>query len=468
MQQQIPCRDDDQKSKNKYKGGVVASAMGSTGTVSSVRAAAEAAKRASRMLAPMSEPVRNAALEAMARGVESATEALLAANVLDLAVAAELKTAGELNDATIARLRLTPAKLREMVEQVRAVAALPEPLGRVVAATELDENLELERRTVPLGVLAVIFEARPDAVTQISALALKTGNAVLLKPGKEVEHTATALVAVIQDAIASAGLPRKAVGLVQGREQVAELLGYADLVDMVIPRGSKALVEYVQRSTRIPVLGHAEGVCHIFLDASADAEMALHIVDDAKRDYPSACNAVETVLVHESLADTLLPKLAKKLVSNGVRLVGDEAVRGLLGRHGVEVGEATDWHTEYGDLTLALKLVPGLDAAIAHIHTYGSAHTESIVTEDAENAERFLREVDAAGVFHNASTRFADGFRYGFGAEVGISTSKFHARGPVGLEGLTTYKYVLRGAGQGAGDYRRAAGRQFTHRKHVV
>ena len=439
-----------------------------TARISPVRATAEAAKRATRQLAPATESLRNAALEAIARAIESAAETLLEANALDLATAAELKAAGELNDATIARLRLTPAKVREMVEQVRAVAALPEPLGRVLAATELDHGLELEKRSVPLGVVAVIFEARPDAVTQITALALKTGNAVLLKPGSEVEHTAAALVKVIHAALAQTGLPREAVALVMGREQVAELLGYADLVDMVIPRGSKALVEHVQRSTRIPVLGHAEGVCHIFLDASADPEMALHLVDDAKRDYPSACNAVETVLVHESLAETLLPRLADRLTGKNVRLLGDERVCAVLARHGLAAGRVADWHAEYGDLTLALALVPDLDAAIGHIHAYGSAHTEAIVTEDAEHAERFLREVDAAGVFHNASTRFADGFRYGFGAEVGISTSKFHARGPVGLEGLTTYKYVLRGAGQGAGDYRGPDAKKFTHRKHGI
>ena len=444
----------DSDSRNEAKG------------ASLVRAAAEAAKQAARQLAPLPEFKRNAALEAIAQAVEREIEPLLAANALDLAAAVELKAAGELNDATIARLRLTPAKLAEMVEQVRAVAALPEPLGRVLAATELDHNLELEKLTVPLGVLAVIFEARPDAVTQIAALALKTGNALLLKPGKEVEHTATALVKLIQAALAGVGLPREAVALILGREQIAELLGYADLVDMVIPRGSKALVEYVQRSTRIPMLGHSEGVCHIFLDASADPEMALHIVEDAKRDYPSACNAVETVLVHESLAETLLPRLAAHLAANCVRLLGDDRVCALLARHGIESGRVTDWHTEYGDLTLALKLVPDLDTAIDHIHTYGSAHTESIVTEDPHNAQRFLHEVDAAGVFHNASTRFADGFRYGFGAEVGISTSKFHARGPVGLDGLTTYKYVLRGTGQGAGDYRGPDARKFTHRKH--
>jgi glutamate-5-semialdehyde dehydrogenase len=354
-----------------------------------------------------------------------------------------------------------------MVEQVRAVAALPEPLGRLLDATELDTNLELEKRTVPLGVLAVIFEARPDAVTQITALAFKTGNAILLKPGKEVEHTAAALVDIIHHSLVSAGLPKEAVALVLGREQVAELLEYADLVDMVIPRGSKALVQYVQRSTRIPVLGHAEGVCHIFIDASADPAMALHVVDDAKRDYPSACNAVETVLLHEDLAETLLLRLAKHLTANGIRIVAEDRIRTLLASHGIDAAGVEDWHTEYGDLTIALKLVPNLDEAMAHIHTHGSAHTEAIITEDAANAERFLREVDAAGVFHNASTRFADGFRYGFGAEVGISTSKFHARGPVGLEGLTTYKYVLRGEGQGASDYRGPGARQFTHRKPI-
>jgi glutamate-5-semialdehyde dehydrogenase len=433
--------------------------------VSHVRAVAEAAKRAARQVAPLNEATRNAALEAIAKAVEGATDQLIAANVLDLGKAEELKAAGDLSDATISRLRLTPAKLAEMVAQVRAVAALPEPLGRVLEATELDEHLELDKRSVPVGVLAVIFEARPDAVTQISALALKSGNAVLMKPGKEVEQTATALVKLIRNAIGSVGLPEDAVALVLGREHVPELLGYADLVDMVIPRGSKMLVEYVQRNTHIPVLGHAEGVCHIFIDASANPELSLRVIDDAKRDYPAACNAVETVLVHEGLAETVLTQLAARLTENGVRVLGDERVRALLARHGVDSGLVENWHTEYGDLTLAIRLVPDLDAAIDHIHTYGSAHTEAILTEDANNAERFLNEVDAAGVFHNASTRFADGFRYGFGAEVGISTSRFHARGPVGLDGLTTYKYVLRGAGQGAGDYRGSEARRFTHRK---
>jgi glutamate-5-semialdehyde dehydrogenase len=426
----------------------------------STRAIAEAAKGASRVLAPLDEGARNGALEAMAKGLEAASDELLAVNS---------KEEGDgLSAAMLARLRLDAAKLREMVEQVRSVAALPDPLGRVLDAIELDEALNLTKVSVPLGVLAVIFEARPDAVTQIAALAIKSGNAVILKPGKEVERTADVLVRVLREALVGQGLPADAVSLVVGRERAQELLGMHGLVDMVIPRGSKALVEYVQANTRIPVLGHAEGVCHIYVDKSADEALALRVIEDAKADYPAACNAVETVLVHRGIAAEFLPKLAEHLRARGVRLHGDATVRELL--RGVEVEAVDDWHTEYGEMALSLSVVESLDAAMEHIHAHGSSHTESILTEDTVAAERFLREVDAAGVFHNASTRFADGFRYGFGAEVGISTSKFHARGPVGLEGLTTYKYVLRGTGQIAGDYRVSDkpaehARTFTHKR---
>jgi glutamate-5-semialdehyde dehydrogenase len=307
----------------------------------------------------------------------------------------------------------------------------------------------------------VIFEARPDAVTQIAALALKSGNAVILKPGKEVERTATVLVGVLRTTVAEQGLPEDAIALILGRERVNELLGAHEFVDMVIPRGSKALVEYVQAHTRIPVLGHAEGVCHIYVDRDADEALALRVIDDAKTDYAAACNAVETVLVHREIAAEFLPKLAMRLRERGVTLHGDSGVRAVLR----DVPIVEDWHTEYGELAVSIAVVASLDAAIDHIHAHGSSHTESILTEDAATAERFLREVDAAGVFHNASTRFADGFRYGFGAEVGISTSKFHARGPVGLDGLTTYKYILRGTGQIAGDYRGTHARAFTHKR---
>jgi glutamate-5-semialdehyde dehydrogenase len=433
----------------------------------STREIAEAAKRASRAIASLSEVQRNDVLEAMAQGLAAASEEILGANADDCAESEGLAP------ATLARLKLNDGKLREMMEQVRSVEALEDPLGRVLDEIELDDegpvgatgSLTLRKVSVPLGVLAVIFEARPDAVTQIAALALKSGNAVILKPGREVEQTAMVLVRVLQEALAKAGLPEAAISLVRGRERVQELLGMHGLVDMVIPRGSKALVEYVQANTRIPVLGHAEGVCHVYVDRSADEARALRVIEDAKTDYPAACNAVETVLVHREIAAEFLPKLAERLRAQGVALHGDETVRELL--RGVEVAAVEDWHTEYGELAVSIGVVGSVEDAVEHIHEHGSAHTESIVTEDVETAERFLREVDAASVMHNASTRFADGFRYGFGAEVGISTSKLHARGPVGLEGLTTYKYVLRGAGHVAGDYRGEHPRAFTHRRVV-
>ena len=427
------------------------------------RAVAEEARRASRLLATLDDATRNRALEAMAAALEPATAQLLQANAEDLRAAGE-----SLSPATLARLQLSQAKLAEMAEQVRSVAALPDPLGRVLDAIELDEGLHLTRVSVPLGVVGVIFEARPDAVTQIAALAVKSGNAVILKAGREVEGTASVLVQVLRSALQSCGLPAEAVSLLRGRERAQELLAMHDLVDLMIPRGSKALVEYVQANTRIPVLGHAEGICHIYVDQRMDEALALRVIADAKMDYPAACNAVETVLVHQAIAAEFLPRLAEHLRARGVVLHGDETVRALL--RGFEVEAVSDWHTEYGEPAISLGVVASLEEAIGHIHAHGSAHTESILTDDPEAAEKFLREVDASSVMHNASTRFADGFRYGFGAEVGISTSKLHARGPVGLEGLTTYKYLLRGSGQVAGDYRAGKetgrpARVFTHRR---
>ena len=447
----------------------------------SVHTLALAAKSASRVLASLGEEPRNAALEAMAVAIERAQKNLLAANAQDLLVAAKLLAAGQLSSASVERLKLDEGKIAEMASQVRAVAALPDPLGRTLAATELDDadpqpagkakpvGLQLQKLSVPLGVLAVIFEARPDAVTQIASLALKSGNAVILKPGKEVERTAAALVKVLRSVLVAEGLPEDAVSLVTGRERVAELLTETALVDLVIPRGSKALVDYVRANTHIPVLGHAEGVCHIYVDRKVDTELALRVIEDAKCDYPAACNSVETVLVHHDIARKFLPLLMTRLKARGVVVHASAATREVM----LEAGDSTpmaaieDWHTEYGELAVSVGVVDSLAAAIEHIHTHGSSHTESILTEDAVAAEQFLREVDVAGVFHNASTRFADGFRYGFGAEVGVSTSKFHARGPVGLDGLTTYKYVLRGRGHVAGDYRGKGARAFTHRVKI-
>lgn len=443
----------------------------------SVREVAEAAKRASRSLASLDEAKRNRVLEAMASSLKQSATELFTANHSDMQNATARSADDALPASTLSRLKLTDGKLHEMVDQVRSVAALPDPLNRQLDAIELDDadpytshsrgmaksGLHLEKRSVPLGVLAVIFEARPDAVTQIASLAIKSGNAAILKPGREVEHTAKAIVHVLRSALASEGIPEDAISLVLGRESVAELLAMHDLVDMVIPRGSKSLVEYVQANTRIPVLGHSEGICHIYVDRAADQELSLRVIDDAKLDYPAACNAVETVLVHRDIAREFLPKLLTRLRERAVIVHGDEQVRATSN----DVQPVGAWHCEYGEPEIAIGVVDSLDAAIEHIHKHGSSHTESILTEDADAAERFLREVDAAGVFHNASTRFADGFRYGFGAEVGISTSKLHARGPVGLEGLTTYKYVLRGHGHVAGDYRGTDGRAFTHRREA-
>ena len=429
--------------------------------ISNTVATAEAAKRASHTLAPLSLDHRNAALEAIAQAIESSTPRILAANHEDLAAADNLVQTGELSPANHARLALSPHKLAEMAAQVRAVAELPDPLGRRLDAIELDRGLDLDKISVPLGVLAVIFEARPDAVTQIASLALKSGNAVLLKPGKEVEHTATVLVTVIREALANTAIPPDSVALILGRAQVAELLHLTQLIDLVIPRGSRALVEHIQANTRIPVLGHADGICHIYVDQHVDQPQALAIIDDAKTDYPAVCNAVETALIHTSIAPTFLPALAARLHAKGVTLLGDDRTRAILGP--AQTGIVTNWHTEYGDLTLALHIVVSLDDAIAHIHTYGSAHTESICTTDPTAAARFLNEVDAATVLLNASTRFADGFRFGLGAEVGVSTGKIHARGPVGLEGLTTYKYIVRGHGHLAANYRGPNARPFTH-----
>lgn len=428
--------------------------------MSKVRQIAERSKRAFRSVASLSVEQKNRALAAMADALLQNSATILNVNEEDLANASTMVERGEISASTFERLKLNQHKLDEMAGSIRSVEELADPVGRVLERTQLDDGLILEKVSCPLGVLAVIFEARPDAVTQIASLAVKSGNAVIMKPGREVERTATILVDTLGCALTQCGIAKDAINLILGREAVQELLSFSDLVDLVIPRGSRQLVEHIQANTKIPVLGHADGICHVYVDVASDQAMALSIVDDAKTDYPAVCNAAETALVHEAIAKEFLPKLAERLTAKGVRLLGCEKTRAILG-NGVEAVE--DWHTEYGDLVLAIRVVRDIDEAIEHIHRYGSSHTETIVTNDDKAAARFLREVDSAGVFHNASTRFADGYRYGFGAEVGISTSKLHARGPVGLEGLTTYKYVLRGEGHVVGEYRK--GRTFKHRR---
>jgi glutamate-5-semialdehyde dehydrogenase len=430
-----------------------------------IRALAQAAKQAARCIASASLEQRNAALEEVAGLLERSAPEILEANAQDVAEAEPAHTRGEISKSLVDRLKLSPEKLHSMIDGVRAVMALPDPIGRVLDRIELDEGLDLEKVSCPLGLLAVIFEARPDAVTQITSLAIKSANAVVLKPGREVERTARVIAENVRAALRSQSIPEALVTNIQQRAEVRELLKLDDLIDLVIPRGGYDLVRYVQSNTRIPVLGHSEGVCHIYVHAAADFDMALHIIDDAKTDYPAVCNAVETVLVDQAIAGEFLPLLAARMKEKGVRLRGCPQSRSAIHDVSVEPVAENEWHTEYGDLILALKVVPGVSEAIDHIQRFGSAHTDAIITNDLDTARTFLQRVDSAGVFHNASTRFADGYRYGFGAEVGISTSRLHARGPVGLDGLTTYKYVLRGHGQVVRDYRGPNARPFLHRR---
>ncbi|MEA3199770.1 MAG: glutamate-5-semialdehyde dehydrogenase [Thermoplasmata archaeon] len=414
-----------------------------SGLVDAVRAKAQAAREAALKLARAADATRAAAVVALANALERKRELLLAANAEDLDAAKSEGLAAPL----LARLKLTPEKLALTLAGVRQVAALPDPLGRPLRATRLDRGLVLTQTTVPLGVVACVFESRPDAAIQIPALALRSGNAVLLKGGAEAERTNRAIVEAIRAAIDAAGIPRDAVQLLEGRAEANALLAHDDLVDLVIPRGSAAFVRHVKAHTRIPVLGHAEGVCHVYVDAAADPRKAIAIALDSKTDNPSACNAAECILVHEDAAPAILP-----------------ALRQALHEAGVEVREdAEAFGREFGDMTVALALVKDLDAAIAFVNRHGSKHTDAIVTEDTDAARRFVAGVDSAGVFVNASTRFADGYRYGLGAEVGISTSKVHARGPVGLEGLTTTKWVLVGQGHTAAPYQGAQPRPFLH-----
>ena len=421
----------------------------------SVLELARAARAASRQLATRDHGTRNRALLAAAERLEAREQMILEANRRDCEAAVDLAP------ATLQRLRVDAGKLRDMIRGLRAVADLPDPLGRVRLRRLLDDGLELTQVTCPLGVLAVIFESRPDALVQIGALAVKSGNAALLKGGREAAATNRELAGCLREGLAEAGLPEAALQLLRGREEVDALLGLDDLVDLVIPRGSSALVRAIQSRTKIPVLGHAEGICHVYVDAAADPAMAVALVRDAKLQYPAACNAAETLLVHAGALEAL-DRVVADLLRQGVELRACPRCRERFPDL-VPAGEQ-DWDLEYGDRILAVRLVDSLDEAIAHIHAHGSGHTEAIITEDGAAAARFLAEVDAAGVYHNASTRFADGYRYGFGAEVGISTGRIHARGPVGLEGLVSTKYLLRGSGHRVADYSGPDARPFLHR----
>jgi glutamate-5-semialdehyde dehydrogenase len=412
----------------------------------------QAVRPAARRLGRAGDSVRRDLLLSLADQLTLRRDEILAANAGDLAAAKDLAP------ALVHRLGLDRPKLDELAKGVRTVAALRDPLGQVRVRRLLDDGLLLTRRTVPLGVLAVVFEARPDAVVQIGALALRSGNGLILKGGAEAARSTALLAGLLRQALGDAGLDPGALLNLPDRAALDRLLAVEHGADLIVARGSKAMVQSLQARSPVPVMGHAEGICHIYLDRAADPGMALHIVRDAKLGHPAACNAVETLLVHAE-AVRLLPALVASLPQISWR--GCPRARAAV----PAMAEATeaDWDTEYGAPVLAVKVVADLEGALEHIARHGSGHTEAIVTADPEAAGRFLDEVDAAGVYHNASTRFADGYRYGFGAEVGISTGRLHARGPVGLDGLVTTKDTLEGSGQAAADYG-PQGRSFLHR----
>lgn len=414
-------------------------------------------KLASPLLSASSLETRNKALALIRESLNAHKEEIFEANRKDLALAEETGVPAPVKK----RLKFDEAKLSDVTEELTGLMALPDPLRNITLARELDQGLTLYRVTCPIGVIGVIFEARPDALVQISSLCLKSGNCAILKGGKETTWTNRVLFSLIHQAAIDAGLPENCLLQAEQHNEIDELLECHDTVDLLIPRGSNAFVQYIMNHTNIPVLGHADGVCHIYVDKEYDKETAIPLIVDAKTQYPAACNAVETVLIHRDVAKDFLPGLAKALRDAGVKLRGTEEVNEITP---VEIiPESESFHHEYVDLIIALKIVGGVDEAINHTNTYGSHHTDCILTQNAETAEKFMTLVDSANVYQNASTRFADGFRYGFGAEVGISTSKIHARGPVGLEGLLSYKYKLFGHGDIVGDY--ASGKKhFIHK----
>tara|TARA_Y100001936_G_scaffold32137_2_gene30153 strand:+ start:929 stop:2215 length:1287 start_codon:yes stop_codon:yes gene_type:complete len=420
---------------------------------------AKRANSASLTLAHLSTEVKNKALTEMANSLEANIASILTANKQDLEFARKEGIAKPL----IARLALNEDKIHGMVEGIRSVIALPDPSGVKRSAMELDEGLNLYQVSCPIGVIGAIFESRPDAVPQISSLCLKSGNSVILKGGREAQNSNKVIVGFLRDAIKKViGVPEGALQMIETRSEVQDMLKEENFINLIIPRGSNDFVKYIQDNTKIPVLGHSEGICHNYIDKDADLNKALNIALDSKLQYPAACNAMENLLIHQELAPKIIPVCVEKFEEKGVLLLGCENTRKLSNR--IALAADTEWDEEYNDLKLSIKVVENLDEAISFINRHGSGHTDTIITENSESAEKFMNEVNSASVICNASTRFADGFRYGLGAEIGISTNKTHARGPVGLEGLVIYKYMVYGNGQIVDDYSGKSSRSFTHK----
>ena len=407
---------------------------------------AKNAKEAGLKISALNVKIKNDALNCIAKSFEEHKQEIFDANKQDLELAQTLVEEGKISNSTYNRLKLDDNKMRDMIQGVRDISKLEDPVGKVLLKRELDEGLILNKISCPIGVLGIIFEARPDVISQISALAIKSSNAVILKGGKESVNTNKKIMEIMNSALDKIeDFPKNVIQQVFSHDDISQMLKCDEYINLIIPRGGNKLVKYIKENTNIPVLGHASGICHIFVDESSDIDMASKIVIDAKTQYPSACNAVETLLIHENFQNK--DELLASLELSGIKLITNPE----------------SWDIEYGDKILSVKTVKSIEEAIEHINKYGSGHTDCIITKDTENAEKFMNEVDSAGVYWNASTRFADGFRYGFGAEVGISTNKTHARGPVGLEGLTIYKYKLTGHGQIVDDYAKGI-KHFTHK----
>jgi glutamate-5-semialdehyde dehydrogenase len=424
----------------------------------SIAEIASAAKTASIQLAAVETSVKNAALAEIAKALKQNSDKIISANKKDLADAGK----NNLSTPLLKRLKFDENKIADVVAGIESLIKLDDPVGKTLSAIELDADLELYKVSCPIGVIGVIFESRPDALVQISTLCLKSGNAVLLKGGSEAQHTNKILADTIREASEKAGIPKGWLGLMETRAEVTEILKMDEYIDLLVPRGSNEFVRYIMDNTNIPVLGHAEGICHVYVDSDADLEMAIKIAVDSKCQYVAVCNAVETLLVDEKIARQFLPKVKASLEEKNVKIRGCEKTASIIR---VKPATAKDWSTEYLDYIISIKIVDGLDEAIEHINRYGSRHTDTIVTANREKAKKFMDLIDSANVFWNASTRFSDGYRYGLGAEVGISTNKIHARGPVGLEGLVIYKWKLLGKGQIVADYSGSKAKKFTHKK---
>ena len=414
------------------------------------------AKKASIQLSAIKGDVKDTALEAITKALERNKAEIISANKADL----EKAEAENLTAPLVKRLKFDDSKIKEACDGLNSLINLKDPVGETLSAMELDEELELYQVSCPIGVIGVVFESRPDALVQISSLCLKSGNAVLLKGGSEAANTNRILADIINNASVRAGIPEGWLTLLETRSDVTEILAMDEDIDLIIPRGSNAFVKHIIDNTNIPVLGHADGICHVYVDSKADLDMAVRIIVDSKTQYVAVCNAVETLLVHVGIATELLPRIKEALEEKGVEIRGCKDTLKVID---VKPATEEDWKTEYLDLILSIKLVDRLDDAIDHINKYGSRHTDVIVTSDRARGVKFMDYVDSADVFMNCSSRFSDGFRYGLGAEVGISTSKIHARGPVGLEGLLIYKWRLIGNGQIVADYSGKVARAFTH-----